>query len=129
MSGRFLLDTNIVIAFFAQDEGVLDNMQISEAFYIPSIVLGELYFGAIKSSNQTQNRSRVDQLVPTTSILGCDAQTARAYGQLKDDLRQKGRPIPENDIWIAAIALQNELTLVTRDAHFDHIDEITITAW
>jgi tRNA(fMet)-specific endonuclease VapC len=58
--------------------------------------------------------------------LGCDEITAKFYRTIKDGLRQKGRPIPENDIWIAAIALQNNTTLVTRDAHFHGIDHLTI---
>ncbi len=50
-------------------------------------------------------------------------------GQIKDELRQKGRPIPENDIWIAAITQQHNLSLSTRDAHFEHIDHLSIVVW
>ena len=62
-------------------------------------------------------------------VLGCDAHTARHYGQIKDDLRRKGQPIPENDIWIAAIALRHGLTLVTRDVHLSKIDALPLAAW
>ena len=66
MNGSVLLDTNILIAFFAQDLAVLQNLQAADAFFIPSIVLGELYFGAMKSSQQTDNLKRIDDL-PTTA--------------------------------------------------------------
>jgi tRNA(fMet)-specific endonuclease VapC len=124
-----LLDTNIVIAFFAQETVVMQNLQAVDKFFVPSIVLGELYFGARKSSRSAQNLRRIDELATKTAILGCDEKTAQRYGQIKDTLRQKGRPIPENDIWIAAIALQHNLTLITRDAHFAHIDRLLTTAW
>ena len=60
------------------------------------------------------------------TILVCDTETARQYGRIKVELRRKGRPIPENDMWIAAVALQHGLTLATRDAHFDAIDGLTV---
>jgi tRNA(fMet)-specific endonuclease VapC len=129
MSGRLLLDTNIVIAFFAQEPDILDRMQAAEAFFIPSIVLGELYFGARKSGKPAQNLKQINELAAKTAILDCNAETAQQYGQLKDNLRRKGRPIPENDIWIAAIAVQYNLTLITRDAHFNQVDNLLITTW
>ena len=129
MSGRLLLDTNIVIAFFAQESDILDRMQAAEAFFIPSIVLGELYFGARKSGRPTQNLKQIDELAAKMAILDCNTETAQQYGQLKDNLRRKGRPIPENDIWIAAIAVQHNLTLVTRDAHFNQVDNLSKTTW
>ena len=129
MSGRVLLDTNIVIAFFAQESDISDKMQAADAFFIPSVVLGELYFGARKSGKPAQNLKRIDDLAMTTNVLGCDAEAAHHYGQIKDALRRKGRPIPENDIWIAAITLQHDLTLVTRDTHFEQIDGLLIIIW
>ena len=62
-------------------------------------------------------------------MMGCDAESARRYSEVKDILRQKGLPIPENDVWIAAIALQHDLTLVTRDTHFDEVEGLRIEKW
>ena len=98
MNGRVLLNTNIVIAFFANELAVVRNMQTAEQFQIPVIVLGELYFGAKKSGQPAQNRQRIDELAVRTDTLPCDAMTALHYGDIKDELRRKGRPIPENDI-------------------------------
>ena len=104
MNGRFLLDTNIVvIALFAEDRSVQGHMGRAEEVFIPSIVLGELWFGARKSGRVKQNLERIDEFAAKDTVLACDRETARHYGMIKDALRGKGRPIPENDIWIAAI--------------------------
>ena len=129
MSGRFLLDSNIVIALFARDTTILEHLARAEAILIPTIVIGELYYGARKSARASENIARLEAFAAVVPVLGCDAHTARHYGQIKDDLRRKGQPIPENDIWIAAIALRHGLTLVTRDVHLSKIDALPLAAW
>ena len=64
-----------------------------------------------------------------TSVLSCDLGTAHVYGEVKDELRLKGRPIPENDVWIAAVARQHGLMLVTRDEHFQHVNGLGVEGW
>jgi len=61
--------------------------------------------------------------------VGCDAVTAQQYGRIKNDLRAKGRPIPENDIWIAAVAVQHGLTVVSRDDHFTEVTDLLCEVW
>ena len=129
MSGRNLLDTNIVIALFAQDAAVVEHLDEAEEVFIPSIVLGELYFGARKSRRVKENLARIDEFAFSNVVLGCDTETARYYGEIKNALREKGRPIPENDVWVAAIALQYDLTLISRDAHFGEIDHLKVESW
>lgn len=129
MSGRFLLDTNIVIALFAGEQSIIDSLKQANEIFIPYIVIGELYYGAQKSGKSQTNLNRVDEFVQTNVILDSNHETAQWYGQLKNQLKKKGRPIPENDIWIAALAFQYNLTLVTRDSHFDEISSITIEIW
>jgi tRNA(fMet)-specific endonuclease VapC len=73
--------------------------------------------------------SRIEEFAAITTVLSCDTQTARYYGQIKNMLRAKGRPVPENDLWIAAIARQHSLTLVTRDNHFNEIDGLPTVCW
>jgi tRNA(fMet)-specific endonuclease VapC len=97
--------------------------------YIPSVVIGELYYGAHKSSQASQNLRRIEAFIASNSILACDAVTAIQYGSIKDQLRQKGKPIPENDIWIAAIALQFNSILVSRDEHFSAVPGLTVEYW
>jgi len=129
MNGRFLLDTNIVIALFAEDTLVQKGLAEAEKVFVPSIVLGELYYGACKSLRTKENIAYVDEFAATSAVLGPTTVTAKEYGKIKSALRNKGCLIPENDIWIAAIAKQYGLTLVTRDEHFKEVDGITIEAW
>lgn len=129
MSGSYLLDTNIIIGLFADEEAVKSNLAQADAVFIPSIVAGELYYGARKSARTTKNLERIDELVAESAVLVCDVETAQYYGEVKNKLRLKGRPLPENDIWIAALAVQYNLTLVTRDAHFQEIKNLQTVAW
>lgn len=129
MSGRFLLDTNIIIALFAGEATIKDNLSNADEVFIPAIAIGELCFGAQKSEKAKENLARVDEFAASSVVLGCDTETARRYGDLKNKLRTKGRPMPENDIWIAAIVAQYDLALVTRDAHFAEVDNLPIIAW
>lgn len=126
MSGRYLLDTNIVIALFANEEGAKASLANAEEVFVPSIVIGELYFGAQKSERLAANLARIDEFVASNVILGCDTEAARCYGEIKNTLRIKGRLLPENDIWIAAIAIQHSLILMTRDAHFDEVESLEL---
>jgi len=129
MNGRFLLDTNIIIALFAQELPIQEHLGQAEEVFVPSIVLGELYFGAHKSTRVEENVTRVDEFAASSAILVCDTETARRYGAIKSRLREIGRPIPENDLWIAVIAQQYDLILVTRDAHFSVVERLNIETW
>ncbi len=129
MSGRFLPDTNIVIALFAGESKVLEHLKTAKEIFLPGTVSGELYFGAYKSGRVRKNIEKIDEFALINSVLACDNDTAKMYGVIKNVLYAKGKPIPENDIWIAAIAKQYELTLVTQDAHFNNVDDLVIENW
>jgi len=129
MNGKFLLDTNILIALFANDKAVKSHLAKAEEVFIPNIAVGELFYGAWKSARTQKNLRQIEELIAETPVLGCGVETARLYGRIKNSLRLKGQPIPENDIWIAAIALEHNLTLVTRDAHFAEIADLQTTTW
>lgn len=100
MSGRYLLDTNIIIALFADEAVVKENLAKAGEVFVSSVAVGELYYGAWKSARVQENLARLDEFVANNNVLGCDSDTARLYGEHKNTLRLKGRPIPENDIWI-----------------------------
>jgi len=122
-------DTNIVIALFDADEAVLANLDLALEVFVPAIVLGELFFGAAKSARRVENVAKVERFAAASSVLACDVQVAREYGRLKQDLRAKGRPLPENDLWIAATANRHQLTVVTRDQHFGEIEGLATARW
>jgi tRNA(fMet)-specific endonuclease VapC len=93
------------------------------------ITLGELYFGAHGSRHTSENLRQVADFALATPILGCDQTTAEEYAIIRNHLRTIGHMIPDNDIWIAATARQHGLTLVTRDAHFQHIPNLPVESW
>jgi len=76
-----------------------------------------------------KNLKRIEAFIASNIILACDAVSAFHYGNIKEQLRQKGKPIPENDIWIAAIALQYDNILVSRDEHFSAVPGLTVEVW
>jgi tRNA(fMet)-specific endonuclease VapC len=96
---------------------------------VPSTALGELYYGARKSTHAAENLARIEQFAAATQVLSCDAVTAWIYGEIRNHLRLRGRPIPENDLWIAAVAMQHGLTLATRDDHFEAVDDLQRENW
>ena len=127
----FLLDTNILVASFRDEEAVsrrLDDLP-PESLFVPVIVLGELYFGARKSAKPAKNLARFQDFADSSNVLPCGEATARVYASVRDALRRKGRPIPENDIWIAAGALQHDLVLASRDSHFEQVEGLRLDRW
>ena len=129
MSGNYLLDTNIVIAKFANEKTIDQYISNADEIFIPVIVLGELYFGARKSHKVNENIQRIEEFAKRNIVLDCDQETSAIYGLIKNDLKTKGKPIPENDIWISAITLQYNLILATRDNHFNVVDGLQIASW
>lgn len=129
MDGKFALDTNIVVSYFNADPKTLEKFDRAKRISIPCIVMGELYFGAFKSARVEFNLARIETFRLRSSILNCNLETSFLYGKIKDKLRRRGSPIPDNDIWIAALSMQYNLTLVTRDAHFKEVDGLAIEEW
>lgn len=86
-------------------------------------------YGAWKSTRVQENLAQIEEFALRNNVLSCDLETARQYGRVKHYLQQKGRPLPENDIWIAALALQHDLRLITRDAHFQEIEGLKWISW
>lgn len=129
MSGRYLLDTSVVIPLFRGEEAIQERLDATEHVFLPAVALGELYFGAENSNQPEKHLTQIRELAAVCVFLPCDDETALYYGRLKKQLRTKGRAIPENDLWIASIALQHNLSLATRDVHFDAIEELESERW
>ena len=124
-----MLDTNIVIALFAEDISIQKNISKAREIFIPSTVIGELFFGAFKSLRPKENTTRIENFAAANTILVCGTGTGKEYGRIKSLLFKKGKPVPENDIWIAALAMEYNLLLVTRDVHFKNIDGLKLATW
>ena len=99
------------------------------ALCVPITVVGELFRGAQKSGRVAANLRRVENFSTGVKILAHDMETARRYGLIQHVLRLKGKPLTQNDAWIAATAMRFDLPLVTRDKHFDYVDGLKIVAW
>jgi tRNA(fMet)-specific endonuclease VapC len=129
MSTSYLLDSSVLIFSLHHDATILQKLSEAASLYISTIVLGELYYGAEHSSNVENGRAEVDTLVQTLSVLKADHITAKIYGYIKHEQRMKGQMLPDNDIWIAATAIQYGLTLAARDNHFTWIADLSLEQW
>jgi tRNA(fMet)-specific endonuclease VapC len=129
MNGRFLLDTNVVIDLLVDRDHLAERVAAADEVLLPVVALGELYYGARKSARSAENVGRVDEFAARNSVLECDVGTARLYGEIKSALRARGTPIPENDLWVAALARQYDLVLVTRDRHFRLVQGPRLEEW
>ncbi len=124
-----MLDTNIISAWLKGEPGVVANIDNAAVVSIPVITIGELYYGALCSTHAAKNIADIQDIADNYNVLSINEQTTSFYGSIKSALRQKGRPIPENDIWIAALAMQHNLILVTRDKHFNEIFGLLLVGW
>jgi tRNA(fMet)-specific endonuclease VapC len=125
---RVLIDTNVYSAFKSGDDQVVEFLAYAEAVFVCPTVAGELLGGFKAGTRERKNRDEFDRFIdsPRVSILGIDLDTAEYYAQVYRALRAKGKPIPTNDMWIAAVALQHGLALCTLDQHFSHIDGLLV---
>lgn len=128
MAEVYLLDTNAITAIFKKDADLLALITEFD-LYLPVIVVGELFYGALYSQNVEQNLESYTAFISQRQVLSCDLETARQYGAISVQLRRKGRNIPQNDVWIAALALQYDLPVITRDKHFNEVDGLTVVTW
>ena len=124
-----MLDTNALSAFFDEDERLLGVLAGFRVVHVPVIVLGEYRFGLANSRKRRVLLPRLDAMEADCVVLEVDAITARKYAEIRDELRRAGTPIPENDLWIAALARQHALAVVSGDAHFDQVSGIRRKTW
>jgi tRNA(fMet)-specific endonuclease VapC len=123
---RVALDTNAAIALLNNRKEIYAAISLYDVICLPVIVCGELIFGAKNSQLSAKNEKRYSAFLETCEILDVNQLVAENYANIRFELKRKGRPIPENDIWIAAICLVNEIPLYTYDKHFQYIKGIKI---
>ena len=126
---KILLDTNIISSLMASDAALVAKIDAVNEVYLSVISLGELYFGAFNSSKVEQYLSAIGTVARFYPSINADEETGKIYGRLKAELKKRGRPLPENDIWIASIAIQHKCMLISRDQHFAEIGELTWEIW
>ncbi|MCP4750727.1 MAG: type II toxin-antitoxin system VapC family toxin [Proteobacteria bacterium] len=123
---KICIDTNIYSAYKKGDSIVTDILEKTDEINIPSVVLGELYAGFYLGNRTKTNIAELEEFlaVPGISVIEIDAPIAEKYGYLIKTLKRQGTPIPTNDVWIAASALENSLKLMSYDTYFDAIPGI-----
>ena len=125
MNGK-LVDTNVIIRFLNGQTELFSLFDEIENLYVSSISVGELMYGAELSQKKDYNSTGYYSFCEQMKVLNIDMEIAKTYGKIKSMLKSKGRPIPENDIWIAATALTANLSLVTADRDFENIPDLII---
>ena len=124
-----ILDTNALSAFVDGDAGVGAVLRRQERAAIPVIVIGELRYGIAESKHRSAYEGWLDSHLAHFEILPVTDETAIAYAAVRVALKRAGRPIPANDAWIAALALQHRLPVLSRDEHFDAVPGLDRKGW
>lgn len=126
---RLLVDTSAYSAFLRGHEAVREEIGRADELAMTPIVLGELLAGFRKGTQFDRNLERLREFLtsPRARFLTVDDETADRYSIIRDDLRRAGTPIPTNDLWIAASAMQHGLTVVTTDPHFRRTSQIVVS--
>jgi tRNA(fMet)-specific endonuclease VapC len=123
---RIAIDSNRYTDFCRGDERVVEIIRAADEIFVPLIVVAELRAGFAYGSRRADNEKILTRFLNTTRVhvIAPDEQTTHFYANIYAELRRKGRPIPTNDLWIAAIVLQHDLVLFDRDGDFDHVDRL-----
>jgi tRNA(fMet)-specific endonuclease VapC len=124
-----ILDTNALSAFVDGDTGVGAVLRRQPRAAIPVIVLGEFRYGIAESRHRAAYEAWLDSQLSHFDILAITDETTVAYAALRVALKRSGRPIPANDAWIAALALQHRLPILSRDQHFDVVPDLDRKSW
>ena len=124
-----ILDTNAVSAFFEGVPTLCATIGSADVLAVPSVVLGEYRFGILGSRLRIKLEAQLGRLERLARILPIDGATAVHYAAIRRELKAAGTPIPENDLWIASLVRQHNLPLVTKDAHFDHVEGLRRIGW
>ena len=125
---RILLDTSAMSALFRGHEQIRQTVAAADRVGISAVVVGELQAGFRGGIRAEENRTGLVRFLdkPRVRAIAIDTETADRYARIYDSLRRAGTPIPTNDIWIAASAMQFGLRLVTTDGHYKHVPQIAL---
>lgn len=128
-TGNLALDTNAVIAYREGIPEVCDAVDAADGIILPVTVIGELLYGALNSTKVRTNEKFVQKFARSSLVVPIDASVAGRYARVRLELKRKGTPIPENDIWIAATCLEMEAPLLSRDEHFRLVAGLDTRSW
>jgi len=124
-----ILDTNALSAWAENEDALLVRLPPEHAIVLPTVVIGEYRYGVQRSTHRDRLETWLDRAIQSVRVGDITLATADSYAAVRLMLHQKGRPIPTNDAWIAALALQHRLPVLSRDAHFDVVEGLTRVGW
>lgn len=124
-----ILDANALSDFLLENRDLLRALPAHAVMRLPVIVLGEYRFGVQRSRDREKLGRLLDELEQVAEILPVDLSTVPHYAKIREQLRRDGWVLPHNDTWIAAIALQHELPIISRDTHFDRVHSVRRISW
>ena len=124
-----ILDTNALSAAAEHDPSALGVVARAEYLAVPVIVLGEFRLGIAQSRHRASYENWLQEWISSITVLDIDDDTTRSYAAIGLELKRKGKPIPTNDLWIAALCRQHSLPLLSRDRHFDFVPGLKRIDW
>jgi predicted nucleic acid-binding protein len=124
-----ILDTNALSAWAEGDRAIEPVLRSATEMMIPAVVLGEFEFGIRQSRHYRRYADWLHSNLGSVEVVAIDRDVAHAYGAVRLELKKAGTPIPINDTWIAAIARQRRLPVISRDVHFDAVAGIQRVSW
>jgi predicted nucleic acid-binding protein len=124
-----ILDTNALSAFADGDARLLRLLGAETQPAIPVVVLGEYLYGIYQSRHRATYQAWLDANLSVFDLLGVGRHTARQYAEIRRELKAGGHPIPSNDVWIAALAREHRMPVVTRDRHFSAVPGLRLLSW
>ena len=124
-----ILDTNALSAFADDAPGVLQQIADANELCVPVVVLGEYRFGIAASRHRLEYEAWLARGRAFWRVLPIVDETASCYARIRQELKKAGTPIPVNDAWIAALAREHDLAVLSRDAHFDEVSGLKRLAW
>ena len=129
VNGKLAVDTNAVIAYREGISEVCSLIEGADVILLPVIVLGELLYGAANSARPQKNEQAVRKFLAQSVLITVDESIAARYATVRLKLKKRGNPIPENDLWIAAVCLELDVALLSLDAHFNYVPDLRVIRW
>jgi tRNA(fMet)-specific endonuclease VapC len=124
-----ILDSNALSAIADNQTVAVRIFSQAASIELPAIVLGEYRFGIAQSRRRNEYEKWLKELIAATLVLPVDQETSVHYAQIRSDLKKAGRPIPSNDLWIAALCRQHRLPLMSQNMHFDVVQGLERIGW
>ena len=124
-----ILDTNALSAYLDRVPDAVEIVSEARELAIPVIVAGEFAFGIAQSRHREMYERSLQRMLDRCTVLNIDVETARHYAAIRLELKSGGKPIPANDVWIAALSRQHANPVMSRDSHFDFVAGLRRRTW